>query len=386
MHHTEILWNPRFTHQLVQDRVFGSGHIIIADVGMRGGIQQQWTLLGDQARFIGFEPDETECRRINAASSPEKVLCYPLALDRIPRRRLIYRRAQNRAGDGLYKVKVWFSHRFGIATPDEIAEELPLPPRDAPETPADVLEIETTTLEHALRASNLPRPDFLKVDVEGAELDVLRGAESLLGPDGLIGIEAELRFMPANEAPLFFEACEYLAKRGYMVFNISLHRMSRKVLPQPLAGDHRDQHGKPLLFGSTTRGQIDYADIVFFRDLLSDNFVPKPGNREDLLRILTAASFFEIYNLPDCAAELLVFYRKQLAQIVDVDKLLDQLVPAEMGEMGYREYLDRYRQGSGRIRMPWAIAAHGRRLLRALRRKASAYYHRQFPFATQLKR
>jgi Methyltransferase FkbM domain len=60
---------------------------------------------------------------------------------------------------------------------------------------------------------------YLKVDVQGAELDVLRGAERILGQAALV--EAELSLAPLYEgAPGFDEVIKHLAERGYGVLSL----------------------------------------------------------------------------------------------------------------------------------------------------------------------
>jgi FkbM family methyltransferase len=346
MHVDQILWNPRFTHQLVRDRAFQDDAVVVVDVGMRGGAHEHWKLLGDQVRFIGFDPDEEECQRINERSSRTQSICYPVALDSAPRRRKLLRRPYNRAADGLCGY-TWWSSRLGLMEPREITDFRIDQP--GTEEVADAVEIETTTLDQFARDIGLKTFDFLKVSAVGAELDVLRGAERFLGPGGAIGIEAELRLLPTYDRPnpVFLEVYNYLHSRGYYLYNVSLHRLSRKALPMPVASDHRDHLGEPIL-GPTTRGQLDYGDAVFFRDLVGDRFDPKTAN--DVRRVLKAASLFEIYNLPDCAAELLLYYRDALASLASVDDLLAQLVPDQFGRaVSLQEYLGIYRDRVGRI-------------------------------------
>jgi FkbM family methyltransferase len=345
MHADSILWNPRFTHQLVRDRVFHDDRVIVVDVGMRGGAHEHWKLLGDQVRFVGFELNEDECRRINEMSSPAQSICYPVALDSAPQKRRLLRRPYNQAADGFCQY-TWWSSRFGFMEPREITDFRIDPPGTVEEIEGSV-EIETTSLDQFARGIGLETFDFLKVSAVGAELEVLRGAERFLDPEGAIGIEAELRLLPTYTRPVFLDVYNYLHSRGYYLYNVSLHRLSRKALPMPVASDHRDHRGEPIL-GPTKLGQLDYGDAVFFRDLLSDRYDPRTAN--DARRVLKAASLFEIYNLPDCAAELLLYYRDALSPLVSVDDLLAQLVPNEFDRaISLQEYLGIYRERVGRI-------------------------------------
>jgi FkbM family methyltransferase len=52
--------------------------------------------------------------------------------------------------------------------------------RDHPDEDSDALEVTTTTIDDLARSRNLPRIDFIKMDIEGAELKALAGAEETL--------------------------------------------------------------------------------------------------------------------------------------------------------------------------------------------------------------
>lgn len=61
-------------------------------------------------------------------------------------------------------------------------------------------------------------PDFVKMDVEGSELDALQRAEAILGRTELFVIELALfRFV---ERPAFHEAVAFMAAHGYWVYDI----------------------------------------------------------------------------------------------------------------------------------------------------------------------
>jgi FkbM family methyltransferase len=73
--------------------------------------------------------------------------------------------------------------------------------------------VPTTTLD-AYFAGKRKGPDILWIDVEGAELMVLRGAEETLKRVSLIHLEVSFRPMQVDK-PLFWEIDAYLKQRGF---------------------------------------------------------------------------------------------------------------------------------------------------------------------------
>jgi FkbM family methyltransferase len=82
--------------------------------------------------------------------------------------------------------------------------------RKEPEFPVSEVEVEVTTIDEVCRGLGLLRIDFLKIDVEGAELEVLRGAEESLKVTRNIAME--LHYEGEEE-----EVKDYLEKRGFEV-------------------------------------------------------------------------------------------------------------------------------------------------------------------------
>ena len=61
--------------------------------------------------------------------------------------------------------------------------------------------------------------DFLKMDVQGAELDILDGATKLL--PSIKWVYLEISFIPCNDkAPLFGEVFDYLRNKGYRLSDL----------------------------------------------------------------------------------------------------------------------------------------------------------------------
>jgi FkbM family methyltransferase len=113
-------------------------------------------------------------------------------------------------------------------------------------------EVATVTLDSVVE----DQVDFLKMDVQGAELDVLRGAERVLS-DVLV-IHAEVEFVPIyRNQPLFDDVFRFLRQRGFDLFDLTYLRRTRY---QGREGGRRER----LLWGEAvfipTRGRLDGLD------------------------------------------------------------------------------------------------------------------------------
>lgn len=78
--------------------------------------------------------------------------------------------------------------------------------------------VEIVTID-SLYADPEKLPDLVKLDVQGFELEALKGAASLFGKTELFILEASLyKFLP--DCPTFSSVVEFMSKRGYEVYDI----------------------------------------------------------------------------------------------------------------------------------------------------------------------
>jgi FkbM family methyltransferase len=90
-------------------------------------------------------------------------------------------------------------------------------------------QVQIITLDHLLQSRELKAPDLVKIDVQGFELEVLRGAETLFGKTEVFILETSLyRFMEGQ--PLLREVIAFMGDRGYEVYDIT------EYLRRPLDG------------------------------------------------------------------------------------------------------------------------------------------------------
>ena len=62
----KMTFKKPFTISLVKSGFFKPKPMVVLDIGARGDFEELWSLFyGDQVNFIGFEPDEKECEKLN---------------------------------------------------------------------------------------------------------------------------------------------------------------------------------------------------------------------------------------------------------------------------------------------------------------------------------
>lgn len=302
------------TAALVEAGAFKDQPFTVVDVGARGGVASYWSVFGDHLRIIGFDLDPDECARLNAIDPRTRYL--PYALDRQSGRRTVYV-ANYSASSSFYRTDAAYFDRYTAGQNAVVMSEPTL---------------ETTTLSAALASIGLHSADFIKVDAEGAELEILQGGQDLL--PSVQGILSEMRFSKRFcGCPEYWEVEKYLREQSFELYDLDVYRLSRKALPYPYLYSNYFDDGRPAA-GPSTQGQVLWADALYMRDLLGT--IPQGRN------LIVAACLFEIFGLSDCAAELILAHRDTFGARVPPDELLDLLVPEVKGQsLTYKQYMDR---------------------------------------------
>ncbi|MBA3680096.1 MAG: FkbM family methyltransferase [Bacteroidetes bacterium] len=80
----------------------------------------------------------------------------------------------------------------------------------------DVKKVETTTIDAVIKEQNIKAIDYLKIDTQGTELEILKGAENSLRDKKINVIKTEFAFIPLyKDQPTFTEIDLYLKGFGY---------------------------------------------------------------------------------------------------------------------------------------------------------------------------
>lgn len=90
--------------------------------------------------------------------------------------------------------------------------------------------VPTDRLDNVLRVDEIQRPSMLKIDVQGAELDVLKGAVTFL--EAIDYIYLEISFIEIyEEQPLFAEIDQFLRDLGYELRGVANTHVDRNEGP-----------------------------------------------------------------------------------------------------------------------------------------------------------
>ena len=176
---------------------------LVLDVGANDGpFARQLREAGYRGRIVSFEPQTAAYAALRSAAAADALWeCRNVAVG-VDEGEVVLNIAANSSSSSLFEMS-------------------PLHVASAPESAyvgreqVNVQRLDSLAGELGLAEATV----YLKVDVQGGELDVLRGAVAAL--DRVVLVEAELSLVPLYEgAPRFDEIIDYLAERDFGVLSL----------------------------------------------------------------------------------------------------------------------------------------------------------------------
>jgi FkbM family methyltransferase len=185
------------------------GAVTLIDIGAAGEIEPRWKNFSKNIKYVGFEPDARS--RETLQNNKNNFLNYqilPFALSN-SNQSVELNLCREPKVSSLYHPNNNFLNRFPNVQRFEILK---------------TEKIECSTLDEI----NLPDIDFIKIDIQGAELNVILGANHSL--DSALGLEVEVEFLSLyKDQPLFGDVCKELSTKGFEFIDfVNLARWQRK--------------------------------------------------------------------------------------------------------------------------------------------------------------
>lgn len=273
---------------LIRRSSSGMKPFVLIDAGARDAFSDpRWKAIGpDRAVIHGFEADEEECIRLNAEAAERGLgfRYHPQALWSHVGKAVLYL-LRNRSASSLFPPRPATAHRWRYHYDDFMRDSM---------TVDTECVVDTTTLDHLRRNGEIPSFDFLKMNVQGGELEILRGAEASL--DSVVGMQIELSFVGTYEgAPLFSDIDAYLRERGFVFFDsLAPNFVRRAASPLRLGQDYSIAWRWPT-------GQMFEGHFLYLKDPLMPGAAPMSAEAT-----LKLAAFAEMWGQVEFAFELLV--------------------------------------------------------------------------------
>jgi hypothetical protein len=348
----------------------GQADFKLVDVGCAGGLASGWRQFGDHLAAIGFDTNAEEVARLTALETNPKVR-YAAGWVGLPESHPLHKAIRGRgpwhhwtgerlAYDRTYDLRkaraagsearsivaylddirgrTWATRPYGdLYDTDYRRDAQGYPP--SPQEVAQALEGEPERiilLPAYLEAAGFSDADFLKIDIDGPDWEVLRSVAGMLGQPSLLGVSLEVSFYGSHDANdnSFHNMDRLMREKGFDLFGLSVRTYAAAALPFPYMDKHPSMNsgGRPL-----------QGDALYMRDLGSRTWSDLANAISDE-KIAKATALFALFNLPDHAAEMLIAHRKRLARLIDVDQALDLLVEEVQSDLlediatNYRDY------------------------------------------------
>lgn len=279
-----LLFMPILKKNGLLDRI----HVTVCIVGSRKMDQDDdystrgWELFSPNMSIYGFDTDADACEAANVDLERRQIdwteKHFPIALGKATEERTLYVTKAPMCSS-LYPPNETYLARIAGLT-EAVSLDFSF-------------EIDTITLDEFCQEEQINKVDYLQIDVQGADLDVLEGATNLLNR-GTLAIQVEVEFSPLYVGqPLFADIDSFLRKNNFTLFDV---RQS-----------YRPRARSPICSGSRG-GQLLWGEAYYLRDLIPDEMSEQYKSPDNLLKLACIA---DILGFPDYGLEVLEYITLQ---------------------------------------------------------------------------
>lgn len=286
----------------------------VIDVGVRGGFGEHWLHFGDCLQMWGFDPlyEHGVGPLIAKNPHPDRWHYLNIALgDRDEERPFNFIRENPSSS--------YFAARNGS---------------DSAEVAESWQKVQLRRLDSLMQEGIIGAADFIKMDAETYEIEIVAGADRFFRTSGVFGVESETNFFrnPRNPRSHFLELYESLARYDFGVYDSEAMRAPR--VPLAKGFPRFDNGGYELL----PIGRQFVHDFLFLRDDFEKAEKQKDAGVDRLLKMIAVA---EIHGLQDVGLDLLFNNRDALRARLDIDEAANWLVrDSKESTLTYEAYLN----------------------------------------------
>ncbi len=224
--------------------------LAIIDVGCRWGFEAHIYDPDIPFDYWGFDPDEKECARL-ASKAPENYSFIATCLGSAQQDSVVFN-TKEPACSSLYRPVEFYSQNYKFMSDTECT---------------DVSKTKITRLDSWCKENSVDRIDYLKIDTQGSELEIIRGCGALL--NSVVALDVEVQFNPMYEnVPPFWQIDSALRQAGLVLYNFET------LCHYDTPTSHQTSNNLRVAFDSIENsvpmgsGQLFWGDAFYVRDSL----------------------------------------------------------------------------------------------------------------------
>lgn len=261
---------------------------VVFDAGGRYGMHPRWRDFRGELRYFGFEPDPHEAARLTRVNAAPYVTVFPIALASTSGKRT-FRLYKHRGYSSFFELDPQYG-RIGHYRPGEGAIE-------------EQVEVDVHTVDEVAKREQVA-VDFMKVDVEGAELDVLQGAAEQIRRS-LMAVRTSIWLAAGFKGGgLFPELHQFFLDHGFFLANLDYAGRGYPV--HPLVGNPDCQEADHDRYGV-----FSTCEAVYLRKLSFLEEIPQGSAEMRGGPYLKYAYFCFLNDAPDSALNCLLEFSRR---------------------------------------------------------------------------
>jgi hypothetical protein len=305
----------------------------LLDIGCSGGLDPLWRAFEPRLQALGIDASVTECKRLAelernpdvsyvaafAARSADK----PIDISAGPAAPLIMKMRDRMSFMRTREIR---EARLKQASTEEQLRH------NAWEMTGLADPGKPVVLPNLLAERGWSDLDYIKLDVDGADFDILQSFAGRFDALQVIAVQLEVNFVGAGDAEehSFHNTDRFMRAAGFDLFRLDVRNFSVRALPA------RYIWPTPA---ETVSGRPFQGEAYYARDV-----APRGADGTfGIEKLAKLAGVFSAWQVPDAAAELLLARRAEFASLFDVDAGLDLLAAQTQTQrrrpLPYRDYM-----------------------------------------------
>lgn len=242
----------------------------LVDAGARGGLDEPWkSVRKDALKIIGFEPDKAECKKLNGVNN--NFTYFPVALWSSEKKIKVYS-TKTASCSSVYEPNFRLIKKY---------KSIHWEPRKVKKTE----QFQASTLDKIISKEKLDC-DFLKIDTQGAEYEILKGADIIL-QQNVFGVLLETWTTEVYKGQILAgDILRLMHDRGFSLFDTNI-----------AAAWQRQTQTLNNLGG---KSQVIGLDLLFFKESTKTRNIFATFSK-----LIKAVAIAEVFGFPDYAVEII---------------------------------------------------------------------------------